>query len=126
MALDKNCSDRSYLFGRLLAIVEAVENSTYTDENRRETNAMRMQKAFALRPMSTWRFLEEKLESYYKQLKPGLRQYYRKLTQEVVDKLPVSDGNLNQKLEDIYLLGYYHQRAYRTEKPDQQTTEEES
>ena len=127
MALDKNCSNPSYLFGRLLAIAEAVENSTYTDENRRETNAMRMQKAFALRPMTTWRLLEEKLEPYYKQLKPGLRQYYRKLTQEVVDKLPVSsDGNLNQKLEDIYLLGYYHQRAYRTEKPDQQTTEEES
>lgn len=126
MALDKNCSDRSYLFGRLLAIAEKVENSTYTDENRRETNAMRMQKAFALRPMSTWRFLEEKLESYYKQLKPGLRQYYRKLTQEVVDKLPVSDGNLNQKLADIYLLGYYHQRAYRTEKADEQKTEEES
>lgn len=126
MALDKNCSDRSYLFGRLLAVAEAVENSTYTDENRRETNAMRMQKTFALRPMSTWRFLEEKLESYYKQLKPGLRQYYRKLTQEVVDKLPVSDSNLNQKLEDIYLLGYYHQRAYRTGKADEQKTEEES
>ena len=126
MALDKNCSERSYLFGRLLAIAEAVENSTYTDENRRETNAMRMQKAFALRPISTWRFLEEKLEPYYKQLKPGLRQYYRNLTQEVVDKLPVSDGNLNQKLEDIYLLGYYHQRAYRTEKADKQETEEES
>lgn len=126
MALDKNCSNPSYLFGRLLAIAEAVENSTYTDENRRETNAMRMQKAFALRPMSTWRFLEEKLESYYKQLKPGLRQYYRKLTQEVVDKLPVSDGKLNQRLEDIYLLGYYHQRAYRTEKSNQQTPEEES
>lgn len=126
MALDKNCSDRSYLFGRLLAVAEAVENSSYTDENRRETNAMRMQKAFALRPMSTWRFLEEKLESYYKQLKPGLRQYYRKLTQEIADKLPVSDGNLNQKLEDIYLLGYYHQRAYRNEKTDKQETEEES
>lgn len=126
MALDKNCSDRSYLFGRLLAIAEAVENSTYTDENRRETNAMRMQKAFALRPMATWRLLEEKLGSYYKQLSPGLRQYYRKLTQEIVDKLPVSDGGLNQKLDDIYLLGYYHQRAYRTEKSDQQTTEEES
>ena len=126
MALDKNCSDRSYLFGRLLAIADAIENSTYTDENRRETNAMRMQKAFALRPMSTWRILEEKLEPYYKQLKPGLRQHYRKLTQEVVDNLPVSDGNLNQKLEDIYLLGYYHQRAYRTEKSNQQTTEEES
>ena len=124
MALDKDCSDRSYLFGRLLAIAEAVENSTYTDDNRRETNAMRMQKSFALRPLSTWKFLEEKLESYYKQLKPGLRQYYRNMTQDVVNKLSVSDSKLNQKLDDIYLLGYYHQRAYRNEKSNNQKTEE--
>lgn len=125
MALDKNCSDRSYLFGRLLAVADAVENSTYTGEARRETNALRMQKAFALRPMAIWRLLEEKLEPYYKQLKPGLRQYYRKLTQEIVDKLSVSDGTLNQKLDDIYLLGYYHQRVYRTERTDKPETEEE-
>lgn len=124
MALDKNCSDRSYLFGRLLAIAEAIENSTYTNEDRRETNALRMQKAFALRPMATWRLLEEKLEPYYKQLRPGLCQYYRKLTQEIVDKLSVSDSSLNQKLDDIYLLGYYHQRACRTEKTDKQEPEE--
>ena len=123
MALDKNCSDRSYLFGRLLAVAEAVENSTYTSEDLRETNAMRIQKAFALRPMTTWRLLEEKLEPYYKQLKPGLRQYYRNMTQEIVVKLSVSDGGLNQKLDDIYLLGYYHQRAYRTEKTDKQDAE---
>ena len=109
MALDKSCSDRSYLFGRLLAIADAVENSTYTSEDRRETNALRMQKAFSLRPMATWR-------PYYKQLSPGLCQYYRKLVQEITDKLSVSDRDLNQKLDDIYLLGYYHQRAYRTEK----------
>ena len=113
------------VFGRLLAIADAVENSTYTSEDRRETNALRMQKAFALRPMATWRVLEEKLAPYYKQLKPGLRQYYRKLTQEIVDKLSFSDGVLNQKLDDIFLLGYYHQRAYRTEKTDKPETEEE-
>ena len=123
MALDKNCSDRSYLFGRLLAIAEAVENSTYNEENRRETNALRMQKTFALHPMSTWRVLEEKLEPYYKQLKPGLRQYYRKLTQEIMDGISASDSTLNQKLDDIYLLGYYHQRAYRAEKYSGSETE---
>ena len=123
MALDKNCSDRSYLFGRLLAIAEAVENSTYTEENRRETNALRMQKAFALRPMSTWRVLEEKLEPYYKQLKPRQCQYYRKLTQEIMDGISASDSTLNQKLDDIYLLGYYHQRAYRAEKYSESETE---
>ena len=102
-----------------------MENSAYnTSEDRREANALRMQKAFALRPMSTWRLLEEKLEPYYKQLNPRLRQYYRKMTQEIADKLPASGGNLNQKLDDIYLLGYYHQRAYRPEKSDNQETEE--
>lgn len=125
VALDKNCSDRSYLFGRLLAIADAVEQSTYTGEDRRETNSLRMQKAFALRPMATWRILEEKLEPYYKQLSPGLRQYYRKLTQEIVDKLSASDSTLNQKLDDVYLLGYYHQRSYRTEKSDKPETQEE-
>ena len=124
MALDKNCSDRSYLFGRLLAIADAVEGSTYTSEDRRETNALRMQKAFSLRPMATWRLLEEKLEPSYKQLDPGLRQYYRRLIQEITDKISASDSNLNQKLDDIYLLGYYHQRVYRTEKADKTEVEE--
>jgi len=125
MGLDKENQDRSYLFGRLLAIAEAVESSTYTSEDQRETNAMRMQKAFALRPLSTWRVLEEKLEPYYRQLSPGLRGYYQKITREIVDKLSPSDSSLNQKLEDVYLLGYYHQRAYRSEKADDQAAEEE-
>ncbi len=125
MALDKSNTDRSYLFGRLLAIAEAVENSTYTGEDQRETNAMRMQKAFSLRPLSTWRVLEEKLEPYYRQLSPGLRGYYQKITREIVDKLSPSDSGLNQKLDDVYLLGYYHQRAYRSEKSDDQAAEEE-
>lgn len=118
MALDKDCTDRSYLFGRLLAIAEMVERSTYSGENVRETNALRMQKAFALRPMASWRMLEERLEPYYKQLSPGLRQHYRGMAQEIADKLSPASPELNQKLEDIYLLGYYHQRAYRKEKPE--------
>lgn len=115
MALDKENRNRSYLFGRLLAIAEAVEQSTYQGEETRETNAMRLQKAYALRPMATWRILEEKLRPYYKQLVPGLSGYYKKLTQEITDSLSPEDPELNQKLSDIYLLGYYHQRAYRGE-----------
>lgn len=127
MALDKDCTDRSYLFGRLLAIADGVERSTYKKGEERETNALRMQKAFSLRPLSTWRILEEKLGPYYRQLKrtsPGLEQYFRKLTQEITDRLPASGNGLNQKLEDIYLLGYYHQRAYRAEKEDPEELEE--
>ena len=40
------------------------------------------------------------------------------MAQEIADKLSPASPELNQKLEDIYLLGYYHQRAYRKEKPE--------
>ncbi len=113
MALDINNTDRSYLFGRLLAIAEAIEKSAYRQETERETNAMRMQCIFSQRPMYTWRVLEERLNPYYARLSPGLREYYRQRIQEIVDKLPLDDVNLNRKLDDTYLIGYYHQRAYR-------------
>ena len=127
MALDKNCSDRSYLFGRLLAIADAIENSTYTDEDRRETNAIRMQKAFTLRPMTTWSALWDKLRPYNKRLaqsKPRLYRYYHGMVDDILNRFSPLDSTLNQKLDDVYLLGYSHQRAYRTEKPDNQETEE--
>ena len=119
MSLDRENTDRSYLFGRLLAIADTVEHRVYSarGEEDRETNAMRMQKAFALRPFSTWRTLDEKMEPYYKQLPVGLRQYYRNLVKEIIDKLAPTD-NLNQRLDDIYLLGYYHQKAYRSDKTE--------
>lgn len=126
MGLDRENTDRSYLFGRLLAVCESIERSTYGPGEERETNAMRMQKAFAQRPMAGWRMLQEKLEPYFRQLKPGLREYYRRLTEEITDKLPASPELLNQKLDDVYLLGYYHQRAWRPGSPDKhtETTEE--
>lgn len=127
MALDKNCSDRSYLFGRLLAIADAIENSTYTDEDRRETNAVRMQKAFTLRPMTTWSALWDKLRPYNKRLaqsKPGLYRYYHGMVDDILNRFSPFDTTLNQKLDDVYLLGYSHQRAYRAEKSDNQDTKE--
>lgn len=127
MALDKNCTDRSYLFGRLLAIADAIENGTYTDDDRRETNAIRMQKAFTLRPMATWRVLwGDKLRPYAKRLaqsKPGLYRYYQNTADEIMAGFSPADSALNRPLDDIYLLGYSHQRAYRTEKLDKQEIE---
>lgn len=128
MALDKNCSDRSYLFGRLLAVADAIENSTYTDDDRRETNAIRMQKVFTLRPMATWSVLSDKLGPYNRrllQLKPHLYRYYQNTIDDILRNFSPSDCTLNQPLDDIYLLGYSHQRAYRNERTNQQETKEE-
>lgn len=113
LALDENCADRSYLFGRLLAIAEKLEDATYDNDTRRPTNALKMQAAFSQRPMTTWRVLEEKLAPYKTSLlknKPGLEFSYEKLIGEIFDKIRPDDTKLNTPLSELYVLGYYHQR----------------
>ncbi len=126
LALDTSNNTRSYLFGRLLAIAEHVERSTYSREESREPNAIRMQTVFSNRPLYAWRILEEKLNPYFMHLPPGLRAYYKNLTGEIVDRIiDTKDSNLNKKLADTYLLGYYHQRSYMTRKKDASKEENE-
>ena len=112
MQLDINNTNRSYLFGRLLAVTEKVERSTYSkDESRREPNAIRLQSVFVQRPLNTWGILEKALIPYYAKLNPGSRKYYKDIIGSIVEKLQEDDiSQLNMSLEDIYLLGYYSQR----------------
>ena len=111
MALDTLNPDRSYLFGRLLAVAEHVERSTYGKDEGRETNAIRMQTVFAQRPMYAWRIIEERLNPYFARLTPSLRGYYKNLIGGIAENLDLDDPALNSPLDDVYLLGYYHQRT---------------
>lgn len=117
LSLDKNNLDRSYLFGRLLAVAELVERSTYDKDETREPNAIRMQAVFAQRPLYAWRIIYEQLNPYFARLGPGLRAYYRKKISEIIELLPPADDpSLGKKLEDTYLLGYYLERSELTTK----------
>jgi CRISPR-associated protein Csd1 len=112
MNLDYESRDRSYLFGRLLAVAEKVERSTFSKEDEREPNAIRLQSAFVNHPMRTWYILETALVPYYQKLKPGSREYYKNIISDIVEKLMDTDKNiLNKSLEETYLIGYYLQRA---------------
>lgn len=124
MALDTENRNRSYLFGRLLAIADKVESETYRDGEGRQTNATRMQSVFSKRPLYAWRILEERLIPYYRQLKPERQSYFRRLTGSVVDMLDIDDLNCSRELEDVYLLGYYNQRqAFYIKKETDETAE---
>lgn len=127
LSLDENNKNRSYLFGRLLAIAEKVERDTYDRDENREPNAMRMQSVFSQRPMYAWDVLENQLNPYYAKLSPPLRQYYKRMIQEISDKISADDENLNSKLEDLYILGYYHQRSklYTKKETTTQSNKEE-
>lgn len=124
LALDTTNLDRSYLFGRLLAVAEEVERSTYDRQEGREPNAIRMQAVFSKRPLYAFRIIEEQLNPYFARMNPGLRRYFKNLMSEILDKLPAEDPKLNQKLDHTYLLGYYHQRTALTTKKETLKMEE--
>lgn len=110
MSLDREKKDRSYQFGRLLAVMEKVERDTYGDESR-EPNAIRMQSAFCDRPFYTAKIINDRLNPYFERLRPAGRAYYKKLIGEIMEQLSdYDDVQLNRPLGDTYLMGYYLQR----------------
>lgn len=119
MALERDNPDRSYLFGRLLAYAQHIEDYVqYRTENaHRQTNAERMMHAMTLRPAKTWTQLSLKLQSYLRQLHmPGLKARWNAKMQEIVDRLGTR-GFTDEPLEEQYLLGFSSQMMeFRTAK----------
>lgn len=114
MVLNKTCTDRSYLFGRLLAIYERIEKvATYKPDAKdsHETNALRLQQAFVLNPGKVWKTLDNQITPYLQKLKANQRAYYKNLIAEVVSLFENDDVLLPKSLDEKYLLGYYLQRA---------------
>ncbi len=127
MALEPEKKDRSYQFGRLLAVMEKVERDTY-DNDTREPNAIRMQSMFCQRPMYAAGNLEKQLErAYFPRLKPGSRVWYKNLMGQIMDIISAfPQEEWNKPLEDSYLMGYYLQRsALYTKKTDNEMEENE-
>ena len=128
MALEKNKKDRSYQFGRLLAVMEKVERDTYDRDEKREPNAIMLQSAFYERPFHTAYTIDGRLEPYFSKLSdisPAKECYYKNLIGEIVEQLSNFDSkDLNRRLEDSYLLGYYLQRNELYAKKENNNEEE--
>ncbi len=114
MALDETCSDRSYLFGRILACAERVEqNATYgrdEDAQKRPPNALRYEVAFTQHPAKTLALLRKQLEPYLERLiKENKSTYANDLMLQLISRIPMEQFN-EQPLTELYLLGYACQR----------------
>ncbi len=127
MVLDEKNTNRSYLFGRLLAMAEAFEASVLDDG--RETNAIRLWNAFSNHPMQTWRIIEEQLIPYMEKHNSSQRIYFKKQVDKILGLFTKEDfsNNMNKALDDIYLFGYHHQRMaiYSKKTTDDNKNEEE-
>ena len=111
MALEHECTDRSYLYGRLLAVAELAEKATYDkeDKNKRVTNAMRYMNVFSRRPFRTWQIIEERLKPYMNKLVGGNRVYFEKLFNEINGQFTHDVFQDDSVLDGLYLLGYHSQ-----------------
>lgn len=113
MALDETCSDRSYLFGRILACAEQLEQyAAYLkgEKNVRPTNALRYEVAYTKRPARTLALLRKQLEPYLESLiKAKGKIDENDLMLRLIDRIPLEEFN-DRPLTELYLLGYASQR----------------
>jgi len=115
MALDRELRSRDYLYGRLLALAEHLEErALYVGGEKRSTSAEKLMQRFADRPYSTWRILETGLTPYKVRLN-SRRRGFLNAVQQAIDSVCVlfetDDFTSDKRLSGEFLLGYHCQRA---------------
>lgn len=110
MALDPERKTRDYLFGRLLALAESLEEWALNSANdNRETNASRLMQRFAEHPFTTWRTIEMALTPYKARL-GGISRKRQGMIDEVIASFNEADFISDKPLTGEFLLGYHCQR----------------
>ena len=83
VGLDRNCTDRSYLYGRLAAVADKMEADTFERGEVRQTNAKRYMSAMLSAPFKTWAYLEERVLPYTAKIIKQSPQYYMRYEKEL-------------------------------------------
>lgn len=122
MSLDETRTTRDYLYGRLLAIADVLEEKAlYKGEKKRATNAARYMQQFSQRPFQTWKQIHDSLTPSFTRLGGGY--YFKNLIAEVTSLNPEALIG-NTPLTGEYLLGYYCQRQKLLEKNEKPSSNE--
>lgn len=128
VALDKSAKDRSYLYGRLLAVADRIEYMTYdAKDSGRITNAKRYMSTFSQRPYETWKVIEENIQPYLAKLDVVKRKYYENLLSEICNLFDIDKFKENKKLDGLYLLGFHSQEydlRFKKENSEEKKEEE--
>ena len=122
MALEEDRTTRDYLYGRLLAIAERIEETALRiADEKRPTTAARLMQRFADRPFSTWRNIELGLQPYMQRLQSNRAGFLvnRKKELDTVQASFQTDDQKqaftnDQPLTGEFLLGYHCQKQFWT------------
>lgn len=108
MTLDEMQKDRSYLYGRWLAVADKVEEAALRSQGRqkeRVTNAVRYTSSYSVKPFTTKLLISEQLNPYRNQINSLYKNFFLPIITEIDEKLEVFTDN-NERLSALYLLGY--------------------
>ena len=123
MSLDEKQIDRSYIFGRLLAIAQQIEEyALNTAGEKRDTNAERLMHQFKIHPYKTWGIITDKLKPYMARLGPKCTALTELMT-KINSMLLYEEFTSQKKLDDSYILGYYCQRQVFIDEKNQRFEE---
>lgn len=125
--------NRSYLYGRLLAVYEVLESATYPKGETRITNAERYWNSFVSRPATTAKILENKIQVYKKKLKSSeeKNKYLYKYENELKEIVELIQDNYMGKIENNkaldynFIYGYYVEKKYLYTKQEGNNKNEE-
>lgn len=116
MRVRDDYTDRSYLFGRILACAEQTERhaqalTTADKKELRSTNAERLMAHFVAQPAKTLLVLRMKLDPYINKIKSKTgydSSRYEKML-ELISRIPL-DQLTNEPLDEKFLVGYASQK----------------
>ena len=115
MELDRSYNDRSYLYGRLMAVAEKLETDTYDDNEARMTNAARFMSSVIASPCKSWGNVHKRLIPYINKIQsknPGLCVYYQKELREIHNMFKAGEYEMKKPLEPLFFMGYYGEQQY--------------
>lgn len=116
MALEPERRSRDYLFGRLLAVADNIEQYALTiGGETRDTSAARLMQRFADRPASTWRTIAIALRPYMSRLRAnekgaGFLVKRERLLDEITCAFQPAEFTNPAPLSGEFLLGFHCQR----------------
>lgn len=116
MSLETDNTSRDYLYGRLLAVAENIEQFALSiSDEKRPTTAERLMQRFADRPASTWRNIELALNPYMQKLQTNRRGFWVNRKREldvIINSFKTDDFTSDKKLSGEFLLGFHCQRQH--------------
>ena len=129
--VDHENTNRSYLFGRLLAIFELMEAQRYRIEGgnqERITNAERYWNAYTSQPAKLMMNLVNKIKPYEETVKLNSRGIYNKLEkerEEIISLLSplMTNKDINDPLDYQFIFGYYSEKHYFYTKKEKNESE---